>query len=322
MALIESSVNGGSTFTASAVPSNASFLVSVDCNDAVHCVAIGSDSVMESSNGGASWTMGALPPVPAFPPAPNGGTVEASFSFTGVACASESLCTAVGVENLSVTGAGGISSPNYIHSTDGGVTWTNSTPPADDQTMLSVTCSATLCLAAGEGSTRSTDGGATWSFQPNDLNEASDVACTAGDATCLELGPGSGPTTATAALSASTDGGQTWSPESSNMPSGSLSILAVTCDGASSCLADGYPLNGNGPLVVAVTGNSGTSWSLRTGPTGFIQPVYNIAIPFGPRPAAAATGPTSCLIVGSGASGAMASTTSDGGQTWLSSTVQ
>jgi hypothetical protein len=318
-ALIESSVNGGSTFSTVPVPSVAPVLHNVDCNDALHCVAVGTDSILESINGGASWVVGALPVETPPPPPPNGGTVSIANDLNGVACQSDTVCTAVGIAEVAITGFGGSNSPEYIHSTDGGLTWSNSTGVNDEMGM--VTCNANACIAAGESLTRSTDGGATWQIVTFGNQGLTDVSCTTGASSCLTIGPtpaGQETPTLPGQLGISTDDGQSWTDEAPTLPASTASIQRLACGGATDCMIVGpSPSVTNGTLVVT-TANSGASWTLHTGPSGFKSPnVFALGFP-----AIACTGPTACVIVGDGTSGPVASTTNDGGQTWLSSSVQ
>jgi len=303
-ALIETSIDGGSTFTTAVVPATAPSMQSVDCNDALHCVAVGGSEIMWSSNGGATWTLVA---------APNASPANILVTLTGVACESDTLCTAVGTDVF--TEGTAIESPDYIFSTDGGQTWTASTAAPGSNianVMLSVTCTATVCLGAGQGAARSTDGGATWQAVPTGLSTVSNVSCTTTELACLEIGPSS--------QTVSTDSGETWTPESSNLPAGASDVETISCPGPTQCMAVGPPPSGAGsPITAVITASGGTGWEVQTGPSGFKNPPTTAFVPY---PSVSCASVSSCVVVGTGTAGPQVSVTNNGGETWTDGTVQ
>jgi hypothetical protein len=309
-ALIELSDNGGSSFFTAAVPSTTSALRSVSCNDASHCVAIGLGSVLESIDGGVTWSTEALPTV-TLPAPPAGETSSYAYHLLGVACSSDADCMAVGSFLVSVNGSG-IQSPEYIYSTDGGQTWANSTAPTEQVEMGAVMCYPGFCIAAGEALARSTDGGATWQAVPFGNEGLFDVACTVDASACLTIGTDSA--TVTGQLGVSTDQGQTWTDQAADLPSGTGTIQTISCGSTTACMVVGPEPSNTGPLVVAVTGNSGTNWVAETGPSGFTNPPT--ASGNAPYPDVTCTSVSACFVVGTGSAGPVVSVTSDFGQTW------
>ncbi len=304
-ALVEVSANGGSTFSVAPVPATAPALVSVDCNDAAHCVAVGTSSALVSNNGGQTWTLDATPLAGGAP----------TVALSGVACESDTLCTAVGAPGQTTT---------YIYSTDGGVTWLKSAPPAGGVTMGAVTCFATACVAVGEGAAVSTDGGATWTYEGTGTNQLISVSCGTAGAACLAVGPnplGVSQPTATGILDISTNGGATWTQENSNLPASTPTIQGVSCVGSTDCMVVGEsPQGPTGTLVIARTTDGGATWTAETGPTGFGNLPANI-LPQG-FPAISCSSGTSCVVAGGNSSGPLISVTANGGQTWTSATIQ
>jgi hypothetical protein len=305
LALIETSVNGGSSFTAVPVPPTAPFLVSVDCNDATHCVAVGRSSAMVSNNGGANWTLDSTPLTQ--------GTGE---TMASVACESDTLCTAVGTP---------AANGSYIYSTDGGVTWHSSNALGGDPAMGSLTCFGTTCMAIGEGGARSTDGGMTWSAIATGSDNSTSLACIPGGSTCLAVGPnpvGVTQPTAVGFLQISLDGGQTWTIKNSNLPASTASIQTVSCAGTTDCVVVGPSPNGtSGTLVILNSANSGSTWVSYAGPTGYEYYPSSVGS-FIPWPSVSCSSATECVIAGAGTSGPIASVTGNGGKTWTNGSVQ
>jgi hypothetical protein len=311
-ALIEYLASGGATWATAPVPTAAVVMHSVDCNDALHCVAVGGNSAMVTTDGGTSWT---FQPISVLAPSTQPG-VTISYALDGVACASDTACTAVGIETIS--GQIGVTDAIFIYSTDGGNTWTNS--PSGGAESASVTCTTALCIAVGEGPSRSTDAGQDWQAVSFGNQGLSDVACTTDASACLTIGTnpaGISTPTDQGQLGISTDGGQTWTDGATNLPASTATIQAVACGGTTVCMIVGPPISAGGPLVVATSQNSGSTWTAPTGPSGFVEPNNQF-----PYPGLACTGPADCVVAGAGATGPLVEVTSNGGATWTSQPVQ
>ncbi len=300
LALIETSENGGNTFNVVPVPPAAPPLVSVDCNDPTHCVAVGKSSAMVSNDGGQTWALDATPLAG-----------DSDVSLLGVACGSDTLCTAVGTP------------AQYLYSHDGGATWNNSTPFAGGSlTMGAVTCDATRCIAVGESGALSTDGGETWT-ETTGVDLPLSVSCGDGGTTCLAVGPNSGglfDPTDMGNVSVSSDGGTSWTLQGSDLPASTATIQDVSCGDSTDCMVVGPSPTLGASLVIATTSDSGSSWSSFTGPTGFRYPPSNLgSVAY---PTVSCTSSTACIIVGGTSSGPLVSVTANGGQSWSTATVQ
>jgi hypothetical protein len=316
LALIERSTDGGTTFTTSYVPSGAPEMTSVDCNDPFHCVAVGSSSALYSTDGGITWMLGTVPV-----PAPVSG-VTISYILSGAACENDTVCVAVGTETIS--GTISVQSSIFIHSTDGGQTWTNNTAPSPNL-VASVMCAPSFCIAVGEESFQSVDGGVTWNEHPNGVGAAKDVACTTDQTSCLIVGPNaSGVSMPTAAgfLSISATHGQSWVPSSANLPASTANIESVGCGGTTDCMIVGPSPTTGGALVVLTSVDSGGHWTSLTGPTGYDSTPLSGVQGFYPWPNVACISSTACIVVGSSSSGPLVSRTSNAGQSWVSAAVQ
>ena len=102
----------------------------VDCPTSTVCIAVGDSpfrSVMESTDGGSSWTKEEVP------------AAEGNRFYNGVACASANQCEVVG----SLT-------PTLM--TSDGANWTKQSLPPTAGNILAVACSsASACVAVGSG---------------------------------------------------------------------------------------------------------------------------------------------------------------------------
>lgn len=240
----------------------------------------------------------------------------------GVACASDGRsCTAVGVDSDF------LGNPISYTSTNGGVTWdlhTNFTQPLDGRVKLeSVACSSDgqICTTVGIDSEpnsisyTSTDGGVTWELSTklpasNNNGRVTRVACSSDGQTCVAVGTGRGYT--------STDAGKTWAlSHTPNAPSMSLSCSS---DVISRCVAFGP--NSKGTLVSYTSTNGGVNWTSNNIslplPEGFHGGAF-----FGVD---CSNDGLTCIAVGSiyskETNDLLASfTTTDGGDTWVRSTI-
>ena len=163
-ALIESSSDGGSSFTPQSAPSGTGPLTAVDCPDATNCVAVGDSTLLSSSDGGSTWSSATSPTTGA--------------DLLAVTCATSSECIAVGMLPR-VTQADAAS---VLYSDDGGNTWAAAQVPSWVSGMGAVTCtSATSCIAVGGSVLVSSDGGQSWSNETvaGGLQYLSALACSA-----------------------------------------------------------------------------------------------------------------------------------------------
>ena len=162
----------------------------ISCASTSDCVAVGTNLVFTTTDGGATWIAQTLP-VPA--------------GLDAISCPSNSDCFAGGTVMLATT--------------NGGKTWTQQ--PFIGGTVLAIACASTkTCVAVGFGGTisRTTDG-LHWTVEPR-LTTAGlhGVSCpTASD--CIAVGDNG-------VILASTNGGANWSFQTSHTTSG---FSAVSC---------------------------------------------------------------------------------------------
>jgi hypothetical protein len=242
----------------------------------------GTNLVVDTTDGGASWTN---------PTQPDGVT-----QLADVSCGSALDCMAVG--------------PGVITSSDGGASWTERTIPSGGG-VVGVSCSSGAdCVAVGAATIATTDGGATWvsqgvptQFPFNGLG----VSC-ASALDCVVVGfqvEGKfGPFPPT--IAATTDGGATWSTQS--VPDGVGVLDQVSCPSSTDCVA--LSNGSDGPAAVATT-DGGATWSIQTLPSA-VDTVAGISC---------AT-PSNCMAVGeTSTSSGVAMATTDGGANWTVESV-
>jgi hypothetical protein len=295
--IVEVSTNGGASFTDEPVPAGLPALFGVACPDVTHCFAVGGSDFIASTDGGQSWSIQS----------------QSGVDLYTVACESDAVCVSSGFNG------NGEGIQSYFYTANGGTTWTLTSPsPAGIGTYM--TCLTSSCIAVGSGLSQTVDGGATWSLVPstgqNTLFDS--VDCLPTTTTCLTVGTNlNGPQQPTlpGELDISTDGGSDWT-SSTALPASTASISQVACGSATTCFATGFGTTNGAPLVTVMTTNAGTSWTSVTGPSGFEYPSSS----FG-EIAMACTSASTCIIVGTGASGPISSVSTNSGGSWTSSPV-
>ena len=294
--LVEVSNNGGASFTGESLPAGVPALFGVACPDVAHCYAVGGSDFLASTDGGQSWSIQST----------------SGVDLYTVACESDAVCVSSGFNG------NGDSDQAYFYTADGGTTWTLASPSPGIGTYM--TCLTSSCIAVGSGLSQTVDGGATWSLVPstgqNTLFDSAD--CLPTTTTCLTVGTnlnGAQQPTLSGELDISTDGGSDWT-SSAALPASTASISEVACGSATTCFATGFGTPNGSPLVTVMTTDAGTSWTSATGPSGFDYPSSS----FG-EIAVACTSASTCIIVGTGASGPISSVTTNSGGSWTSSPV-
>jgi hypothetical protein len=295
--IVEVSDNGGASFTDEPVPAGLPALFGVACPDVTHCFAVGGSDFIASTDGGQSWNIQS----------------QSGVDLYTVACESDAVCVSSGFNG------DGDGTQSYFYTANAGSTWTLTTPsPAGIGTYM--TCLTSSCIAVGSGLSQTVDGGATWSLVPstgqNTLFDS--VDCLPATTTCLAVGTNlNGPQQPTlpGELDISTDGGSNWT-SSTALPASTASISEVACGSSTSCLATGFGATNGSPLVTVMTTNAGTSWTSVTGPSGFEFPSSS----FG-EIALACPAASTCIVVGTGASGPISAVTTNSGGSWTSSPV-
>jgi photosystem II stability/assembly factor-like uncharacterized protein len=214
--------------------------------------------------------------------------------------------------------AGGIGS--FERTTDGGSTWqTESLPPALGSIgqIASLSCPTTSsCVAiddVGQG-LMSSDGGVTWQASVLPLpGELTAVSCVTGSSDCVAVDVDT--STSTFASATTTDGGVTW--QAGADISGIDDLSGVSCLTSTACIAVGNSA-ANGMTVFSTT-DGGQTWKSDS------TNIPDIGIPgaaLGAEKllsAVSCVAPSTCVAVGAGTNSVMFST--DGGQTWQTSTI-
>jgi photosystem II stability/assembly factor-like uncharacterized protein len=295
-------------------PSSIAFMYAIGCPTASRCIALGSATdgssyVLLTTNGGASWTIRALPT-----------DINTLFS---VECVSSLVCfLAAGDDGGPFEQEGTI-----LKTTDGGVTWIQEHVPTTAAIIDAVSCaSATMCIGVGSTDALSqiavgtSNGGTTWRVLrifPN-LSDLNGVDCTS-SLTCIAVGDrdDTGPTGTGGAVIATTDGGRTWTEDS--IPRDTYSFNALSCSTFSDCVAVGtLPTNAGYRTYVAqvmTTTDAGVHWRAeRIASASDLTDVQ-------------CASPLDCMAVGEFQRGsrserAVVLTSTDGGRSWATRTLR
>jgi len=340
------SVNGGSTWTTSTLPTLSSTmanLYSVSCDSTANtCMAAGNYTTSAgiltpltyiTNDSGASWTQtSTLPLLPTS--LSNNAVIDSIFCNT----ADASQCALVGWYGKTV------SSALSYYTTDSGATWIDNSPPVSGHSasyLLGVSCeaTATTCTTVGaytNGTTSSpliyssTDSGITLTNQAlnsgNLIGSLNAVACSVGGGSCTSVGSyfPNGPA-ANPLGYASPDAGVTWSAIdfSSILPEFALegNLYDVACS-TNQCSAVGqYSISSTNALPLSIASSDGgvtwiTSPGLPTPPSGGTNGILSGV-------ACGQVDNTLCSSVGAYNDGTniipMSFTSSDGGSHWTMS---
>lgn len=185
-------------------------------------------------------------------------------------------------------------------------------------TAAVVVVAATTALAVGlapsgpRPSVRS--GSTTWQlvadvtdqFSAKDVSFIGSTLVCPSSTTCLAFGRPDGSAASGLVLEITTDGGTSWSESSTP---GTLNPTSLTCPGAATCAA--LSSTQAGPALVETT-DAGETWATEPFPGSFT----------GVDPSLSCTSALDCVAIASAGDGAVTSfVTSDGGQTWASSSL-
>ncbi|HEY1331246.1 MAG TPA: hypothetical protein VGH10_07210 [Actinomycetota bacterium] len=270
----------------------------------------GSTVVDVTTDGGSTWTQGALP-----------ADVESGSPIT---CVDGSTCAFLGMD----------SSGNavFLETSDGGNNWTSVAGPeqlTDASEIAGASCtSAASCLAlasvSADGSSyafQTADGGATWSdselpagFVPIGLECIGTASCTS---TGFEEPPAGSDAGPVGAAIYSTDGGASW--HAAALPDGTGPVNAMACDPSSDCVATYVSGDSSSQSAVLTSTDAGRSWT-DAGATGLPSSfVSDVACPSSSECVVAGlmTVTTGNATAVADAQGLIA-TTSDEGQSWHS----
>jgi photosystem II stability/assembly factor-like uncharacterized protein len=268
---ISTTSNGGLTWQAR--PSNLQhgrgegWLTSVSCPNLNSCVAVGNynggsgDIVVNSTNGGATWTLRPSIETSIAELWPRNKFQPEATTINSISCPSVSYCVAVGgagfiltsislgtswnirtfptgpaltavncpsIQDCVAVGEGG----TILTSTTAGLTWVSRSAGVDDQ-LNSVSCpSVRLCVVVGNSNTilTSVDNGITWSRSiPRNIGNLLSVVCPS-VRVCVATGTGG-------RIETSTDSGTTWAQQ--GIPGKfqhSIELWAVSCAHTTDCV--------------------------------------------------------------------------------------
>ena len=301
--LVEVTLDGGTTWHQSLLPSVAATTGSITCPAIDTCMLAGpyfadgveSDVMFTTNDGGQTWST--LP----IPRPKNGGPLVLS-------CATVLNCDSL----QSVPGPGGLGL-RYVSNvtTDGGHTWASSFMPGTFRAYALQCAAPDYCIVGGyePGAYRvsnpaqngpaatlySSDGGVTWNAGtiPTALPDGNVQKISCSDSShCMAISNSVGPYRSYVLVTS--DGGQTWSLSPGALPG--LNLGAISCPTASDCWVSGstLPIVGdnldNLQGIIYSTHDAAQSWSSEQVPT------YNGA-PLGYIGGLACAAASSCLGV-------------------------
>jgi photosystem II stability/assembly factor-like uncharacterized protein len=239
--LVLTSRNGGTTWQQASSPAGAVDVTSVACSALDTCTAIVNDGTVTwsatSTDFGATWT--------------RDGDLPAGFEDgRDLSCPTGLTCLVAG-NTPTTTGHG---QGAIVISTDGGVSWAESTVPTGLGLLQSATCASSItCLAVGTTSTTvsdvvpaqgellvSDDGGQTWFPSPKGapVQDVYGIACPSVKVCALVGTQWVGtPVTGTGAVGTTTDGGATFTAARTAYTP--LTLTALACPTAQACVAVG-----------------------------------------------------------------------------------
>lgn len=282
--------NAGLSWTFSATPSTTGItgtdISSINCTGS-DCIIVGSSSsaseIYVSTDGGNNWKSWATD-LPA---------VANTYTLTDATCPSTSECLAVG---SAANGSTGSNASIILATDDSGTTWTATTNFPPNTRYDAVACmTPNDCVAGGvevpsdSGSVhsllRSSDRGRTWSadVQLNVMGpgngSVTSLSCPTAQE-CTGVGPAETveQTVGKAPLYpfsvTTSNGGEEWTVHDVDLYSASL--YSVTCPSPTRCVAAGID-SGRGVAVVAVSDDSGQTWTLGYPSSASTLPILSIS---------------------------------------------
>ncbi len=260
---IYASTNGGQAWSKQTVPSGVASLSAVGCANSTTCeaagAAAGGGGAMLGTTNGSTWSSQSVP-----------ATLNDIIS---VSCPSTSDCTAVGTD---LSG-----NATIIATTDGGTTWNGEAIPSG-VSPSSVSCPTTSeCVAVGSlaNSTNASiittsDSGVMWTNSSSlpSAGPLGGVSCS-GALNCTAVGYSfSNEKYAPAILSTGDASSATSSWSSANVPSGTATLVSVSCTTSTSCEAIGATTT---LVPTAMVTSNGTTWATQPLPAepGLLQSV-------------------------------------------------
>jgi photosystem II stability/assembly factor-like uncharacterized protein len=239
--------DAGATWTQVVPPAGAPSLNGVACPSASECLAVGGESVLTSTDGGALWSSQPL----------GNGTLAA------ISCPTAATCVAVGAIPP-VPNSPCYSSGASFATVNGGSTWSATTTTCTALTGVScastTACEASAIFYTGKNTTGdiegTTNGAGTWSsqYRTNGNNSSMLAVSCVTTVTCEAVGA------ATIQGVLGTTDGQTWTHQAVGGSSGARSWRAISCT-PTGCSAVGDA----DPIVLPVLSGR---WKQQTLPSG------------------------------------------------------
>ncbi len=321
--VIYGTTDGGVGWTGEAVPAGVYDFSAIACPAAATCFAVGSSAASNgqgvidaTTDGGRNWIAQTMPASVA--------AVNAIGCFSGSDC----------VATATLAAGGGYVSLGTVN---GGLLWTSQVAPSGLPaggtvtglsgvacttvatcfmvgTITVTTQSSPPSTTASAGIFMTTDGGVAWTTVWQGASNGATVyadaltaiACT-GATTCQAGGNGTGTSTGFTTLAGGvivgTSDGTTWTGETNSPLTQVTNVTAISCASATTCESVGPSSTSSTGSVFGTT--NGTAWSAQTMPPG-VAAIEGVSCPT----------PTDCFAAGSGTTGGLILSTSDGGTTW------
>jgi photosystem II stability/assembly factor-like uncharacterized protein len=248
---VVASTNAGSTWHVEALPTGVGEVTGLACPSLSRCYATEDNAVMVTDDDGSLWTV---------------HTVPSGRILTGIGCASDTTCVAVGDD-------GG--QPDLFDTSDAGAHWAAYALPPDldslgtDIEKADVACpSTTVCYVVTDGEfLTTTDAGRTWRTQQDDLTAGMGsqfsgelLSCPTTKVCIIEGGIEHG-TQVQVGIFVTSDSGSNWSFEPIRGYPGGPGIAGVSCPSTKECVVTGF--TGKGPkgyALIFVTTDAGRTW--------------------------------------------------------------
>jgi hypothetical protein len=295
-ALIEKTNNGGSTWTKATVPSTAAVYNAVSCVTSTGCTAVGGDAsgnpqIAVSPATGKIWTAQTAP--------------AADAELFAVSCKSSTQCWAGGY-------AAGFTAGAVAETTNGGSTWSPESVPGGSTgvtSVLGLSCKGSPvidCWGAGTWTNyqaqpylmTSNSNKTSWKtvYDPAPAGGSMNGVSCFSTKSCVAVGD------ATNAAYIVDYNGTTYTPVAA--PTGFVTFNGVSCvTGSTTCIAVG--LVSGGGAGIAISTNSGATWTAQTAPSGV-----------GALSAVSCYKTTVCMAVGTASAGGPAVIATANGTTW------
>ncbi len=231
-------------------------------------------------------------------PLSTGNPLDDLVNLTAVACPTSRACYAVGW-----TGA-------IIRSIDAGLHWTLLTHAITYDGLTSVSCTATVCYAAGSKTILRLNSRDWTIVHSSSFGAVAAISCPTDDI-CYTAGTASSSYPAHPEILKTADGGRTWHHVMTPIDAEVATLSDIACPTADVCYALGqmnYNISDNTPVFLTVSNGGGTS--VRSSPLPTEDQASHLACP----------AVDMCLVTHERAFGGGIIRTDDGGHTWTPAT--